>query len=297
MAYGKWGSRELTIGSDLDLVTVYDAPENAQSDGPRKLAAPGYYMRLTQRLVTALNTMTGEGRLFDVDLRLRPHGEDGPVAAHIRSIEEYLGDNAWTWELMALTRARAAVGDEPLIERIEDVRRRAIAAAQGRDGLLADVASMRRRIAAAKPARGDWDVRGRRGGMVDADFVAQGLTLALGGAGGLAAARGPAAQLAALAEVPDAPDLPFAELAEAARFWLEAQWLLRLVGFDPAEAADIPHPAIQATVAAALGAPDYPAVCRRRDEIAANVAAAFDIAIGTATSDAEPTNEARSMPP
>lgn len=275
MAYGKWGSRERTIGSDLDLVAIYDAPENAQSDGGRPLAAPVYYMRLTQRLSTAMTTPTGEGRLFEVDMRLRPTGDDGPIAVHVDSLKQYLATNVWTWELMALSRARFAIGDPGLGARLEEIRLEAMRDAAARENVLGDAAAMRIRIASAKPAGGPWDVRRRDGGMVDVEFIAQGLALVHGDKPDVAAARRPGDQFAALGAVGALDEATATFLARASRFWLEAQWLIRLMGHDESVGAELRHPDAQATFAAALGQPDYSALVAEREDIASQAKAVF----------------------
>lgn len=275
MAYGKWGSRELSIGSDLDLVAVYDAPEGAASTGARSLPAPVYYMRLTQRLSTALSTQTGEGRLFDVDLRLRPNGEDGPIAVQLESYRRYLTGDAWTWELMALTRARFAAGDADLGARLEAARCDGLAAAAERPDLMQDVHAMRLRLAQAKKSAGPWDVRRRDGGMIDVEFIAQGLALANGGATAIQAARRPQDQLCAVRDTALAGRPDAGLLAEAARFWLEAQWVVRLIGLDEATDDTGLHVESRATFAKALGEDSYEALVKNREAIAERVRTAY----------------------
>ena len=285
IAYGKWGSQELTIGSDLDLVAVYSATDSAQSDGDRPLAAPVYFMRLTQRLVTALTASTGEGRLFEVDMRLRPNGDDGPIATHIDGYRRYLEDSAWTWELMALSRARAAIGDASLIEMVEEIRLKALQGAPNRPNLLADVAAMRLRVAAVKQAGGPWDIRRRAGGLVDAEFIAQGLTLLHGANPLIAAKRRPADQLQALSDITTGSVL---NVPNAAGFWLESQWLLRLLGHDEAAGLEIKHPDIQLTMAQALGEAGYDDLVIRRESVAACVKDAYDhVLSGHAVADSD----------
>ena len=111
LAMGKLGGRELTASSDIDIILIYDFDEAAtQSDGARPLAPQQFYARLTQRLITALSAATAEGALYEVDMRLRPSGQQGPVATQLKSFVEYQTSTAWTWEHMALTRARAISG-------------------------------------------------------------------------------------------------------------------------------------------------------------------------------------------
>src|SRR5262249_42015774 len=112
LALGKLGGREMTAASDLDLILVYDHDENAaQSNGARPLRGSQYFARLTQRLVAALSAPTSEGRLYDVDFRLRPSGNSGPLASRLPAFVAYQRSEAWTWEHMALTRARVMSGD------------------------------------------------------------------------------------------------------------------------------------------------------------------------------------------
>ena len=107
LAMGRLGSREMTASSDLDLILLYDFdPEHPDSDGERSLHGAQYFARFTQRLISAFTTRTNYGVLYEVDMRLRPSGRAGPVASHIDSFAEYQDREAWTWEHMALTRAR-----------------------------------------------------------------------------------------------------------------------------------------------------------------------------------------------
>src|SRR5690606_38415144 len=111
IAFGRLGSREMTAGSDLDLIVVYDHdPEAGGSDGTRPLAPSQYYARLTQRLVAALSAPTAEGVAYEVDLRLRPSGRAGPLATRFAAFEDYQLNEAWTWEHMAMSRGRAIAG-------------------------------------------------------------------------------------------------------------------------------------------------------------------------------------------
>src|SRR5690606_7771862 len=113
---GSLGARQLNARSDLDLIVIYDAAGADSSDGPKPLAARPYYARLTQAMITAVSAPTAEGRLYEVDMRLRPSGRQGPVATSIQSFRDYQMSEAWTWEHLALTRARvvACAGDQGL---------------------------------------------------------------------------------------------------------------------------------------------------------------------------------------
>ncbi|MGE3944029.1 MAG: glutamine-synthetase adenylyltransferase, partial [Alphaproteobacteria bacterium] len=178
VAMGRLGSREMTLASDLDLLLLYDAPEDASgSTGPRPLAVSTYYARLSQRLISAITAPTAEGRLYEVDMRLRPSGESGPIASSLSAFAQYQRDSAWTWEHMALTRARPIAGDPALCERVAAAIRTALTRKRDPERLLLDVADMRRRIADAHPAPSPWDLRHRAGGLVDLEFTVQYLLL------------------------------------------------------------------------------------------------------------------------
>lgn len=180
LGMGSLGAGRLNSGSDLDLILIYDAAGVENSSGPRPLAARPYYARLTQAMVTALSAQTAEGRLYEVDVRLRPSGRQGPVATAIESFRTYQESEAWTWEHLALTRARVLAGDPGLGAEVEAFRRAVLAAkGQGAD-VLADVADMRRRLSEAKPGAGGWDAKFGPGRMMDIELLAQ--TLALQGA-------------------------------------------------------------------------------------------------------------------
>jgi glutamate-ammonia-ligase adenylyltransferase len=177
VALGKAGSREMMAGSDLDLMLVYDHPAGAgESSGRVKLAPGPYFGRAAQALVAALTVPTRDGKLYDVDMRLRPSGGKGPVAVSLPAFEKYHRESAWTWERLALTRARVVAGPKGLSARVTAAIRAAIL--QGDPaGVLADTAAMRRRLLAELPPQGVWDVRMRRGGLLEVEFLAQALQL------------------------------------------------------------------------------------------------------------------------
>ena len=178
VALGKLGAREMTSGSDLDLVFLYDSPSlESVSTGQRPLPATAYFARLSQRLLAALAAKTAEGPLFQVDLRLRPSGTSGPVATSLAGFRRYHRERSWTWEKMALTRARVVAGPPAFAARIADTLRAALAAPRDPDRLLLDVAEMRARIDREKPGAGIWRVKYVRGGLVDLEFLAQYLLL------------------------------------------------------------------------------------------------------------------------
>jgi len=186
VALGKLGSRELTVTSDLDLIFVYDVPageaseeswNSRLSDGAKPLAPIHYYARLAQRLINGITAPTGEGRLFEVDMRLRPSGNQGAIASSIEGFRRYQMESAWTWEHMSLTRARVVSGAPALARRIEDVLREILTRRRDPAKLVADVLDMRGRIAQQHPGDQFWDIKYRRGGMLDVEFIAQFLQL------------------------------------------------------------------------------------------------------------------------
>jgi len=178
MALGKLGGRQMTVSSDLDLVFLYDVEEGSeQSDGKKPLAPSHYYARLAQRTINALTALTPEGGLYAIDMRLRPSGNAGPIATSLPGFRLYHQRDAWTWEQMALTRARVVVGEADFAARIEATIRDILTAPRDPDTLLVDVASMRNRIDKEFPAKSLWDLKYLRGGLVDLDFLAQFLQL------------------------------------------------------------------------------------------------------------------------
>ncbi len=178
LAMGRLGSREMTASSDLDLILLYDFDEDApDSDGERSLHGAQYFARFTQRLISAFTTRTNYGVLYDVDMRLRPSGRAGPVASRIDSFADYQEREAWTWEHMALTRARVISSSPAFRKRIEDVIRSVLTRPRDPASTAGDVADMRRAIALEKGEDDVWDLKLAAGGLVDIDFIAQYLQL------------------------------------------------------------------------------------------------------------------------
>ena len=178
LGLGKLGSREMSATSDLDLIFVYDIPPDLEaSDGPQPLSPIQYYTRLSQKIVTALTAHTNEGALYEVDMRLRPSGRAGPLANSLEGFETYHAQSAWTWEHMALTRARVIHGPPGLVDRLAGIIKTTLCRPRDPDALVRDVADMRDRIARQAPARSAWDFKHLPGGLFDIDFVAQYLAL------------------------------------------------------------------------------------------------------------------------
>jgi glutamate-ammonia-ligase adenylyltransferase len=178
LALGKLGGREMTAASDLDLIIVYDFDEqHPQSDGARPLYGGQYFARVTQRLVSALAAPTSFGALYSVDMRLRPSGRSGPVATMIGSFESYQENEAWTWEHLALTRARVVSGAPAFAARVETVIRDVLCRSRDAETIAAEVVEMRAAIAAEKGDDERWNLKYVAGGLIDLEFIAQYLQL------------------------------------------------------------------------------------------------------------------------
>ena len=169
----------MTASSDLDLIVIYDFDaEHPNSDGKRPLYGAQYFARLTQRLISALTVQTNYGVLYEVDMRLRPSGRSGPLATHIDGFVGYQDREAWTWEHMALTRARvvSALAGIRRADRSRDPRR-AVRRKRDAAAVAADVVEMRAAIAEEKGDADPWDLKYAAGGLVDIEFIAQYLQL------------------------------------------------------------------------------------------------------------------------
>jgi [glutamine synthetase] adenylyltransferase / [glutamine synthetase]-adenylyl-L-tyrosine phosphorylase len=176
LGMGSLGAGRLNAMSDLDLIVIYDpgdAGESDMSDGKRPLATRPYYARLTQALITAISAPMAQGRLYEVDMRLRPSGSQGPVATSLVSFTAYQRDQAWTWEHLALTRARPVAGAQGLMQDIEALRQEILTSKRDKAQVLRDVADMRARIAAAKAPANMWDAKTGPGRMQDIELTAQ----------------------------------------------------------------------------------------------------------------------------
>ncbi|NOX39958.1 MAG: glutamine-synthetase adenylyltransferase [Alphaproteobacteria bacterium] len=183
LGMGSLGARSLTASSDLDLIVIYDPAGVEFSDGKKPLAASTYFARLTQALVTALSSPMSEGQLYEVDMRLRPSGRKGPVATAFSGFVSYQQTEAWTWEHLALTRARVVAGGQALGQKVEDFR--CVILGQTRDPArtLNDVSDMRARLASASDAArlGDiWEAKQGPGRMLDIEMLAQAAALLTG---------------------------------------------------------------------------------------------------------------------
>ena len=263
VALGKAGSREMTAASDLDLMTVYEAPPEAATDA-KGWAAGVFYSRLTQRLIAALSAHTAEGRLYEVDMRLRPGASKGPVSLRLSAVAEYYAQEADTWEFMALTRARVVWSDDPefaarTTATLEAILRRP------RPGIdvAADARRMRDLMARERPGQGPWDLKLAPGGQVDAEFVAQVRQLA-------SAAQGGPLTVSTLAALKDDP-----ALAEA---WRLQQALNQVLGaaFDEKPDPQGEPEGLRALLATAGGCKTFGQLEKRLATVRKRARAAFE---------------------
>ncbi|GIL02807.1 MAG: glutamate-ammonia-ligase adenylyltransferase [Alphaproteobacteria bacterium] len=239
LGMGRLGSRELTFGSDLDLILLYDhAPDAEFSDGPKPLAVSQYFMRLGQRLIAAMSAPTAEGVIYELDFRLRPSGNAGPLATHFDAFVKYQGSEAWTWERQALTRARPLAGSPALCERAEQAIRDVLSTPIEPARLHKDVCQMRALIDKEKATDNPFEVKTARGGLIDVEFLAQWALLRAGLASGSERPTSVAAMLVAAGPDLIPPD-DRETLSRALSLFNDVLQLLRLCiddGFDPATA-------------------------------------------------------------
>jgi glutamate-ammonia-ligase adenylyltransferase len=280
--WGKLGGREMAATSDLDLIVVYDPPSGLDATpGPSAISIETWATRVTQRLVTALSAQTGEGAIYETDLQLRPSGNAGPVAVRLSAFRDYYSQNAWTWELMALTRLRPIAGDPAVMAALEDARREALSQPRDRDALRADAADMRLRLTRERPGRGDWDLKLSPGGLVDLEFIAQ--TCALAEAPG-AARPGTLDTLRALADAGVLDPGEAAGLEDAGQLMLDLRQVLAVAvagRFDPESASR----GLARLVARAAHAPDLAVAQRRLEAARSRVGAAFARHVGRAATE------------
>ncbi len=277
LGFGKLGGREMTAASDLDLVIIYDAPDGAVSNGPRQLEPSEYCARLTQRLISTLSAPTARGVAFEIDLRLRPSGNKGPVALALWSFLAYQENEAETWEQMALLRARPVAGDPAFCGRIATELARLGARRRDCARILADISQMRSLIAREKGDDQPLDFKIGKGGLVDIEFIAQALALThAADAQGLISPSTAevlaAAKDAMLLDLNDA-----AILIDAWRDWTSLSQASRSWFGELAE----PVPASQMRrLAAVLGLPDARSLSARIAELRMSVRACFEKIVG-----------------
>ncbi len=278
IALGKAGSAEMTAASDLDLIVVYNAPEGAVSDA-KGWWAETFYGRFTHRLISALSAQTGEGGLYEVDMKLRPFGSDGSIASPLSGMGDYYENHAETWEFMALTRARVvwATSDqmgETVGRLIEGVLRRP----RDTKKTAADVRAMRKLMEEERAPFGLWDLKLCRGGLVDIEFAAQFLQLVGAGRGGpLTPHTGSA--LAACREAGLADAMALLTLEQAWTLQQDVTQLLKVAIPDTADPSSEPA-GLKALLARAGKARDFRALAAKLKRERAAARAAYEQVVG-----------------
>jgi glutamate-ammonia-ligase adenylyltransferase len=279
LGMGKLGSRELTAGSDVDLILLYDHDEDAEeSDGDKPLAPSHYYTRMTQRLIAAVSAPTAEGVLYELDLRLRPSGNKGPVATHIDAFKKYQRQEAWTWEHMALARARAIGGDAALCAEVEAEVAALIALPRDAGRVKAEASEMRALIEKEKSPRDLWDIKLIAGGLIDLEFIAQVAVIT----GQVEAGRrvtGTAEILSHLAPDFAEPDVR-QELCDAYQLYLALTQMTRLCLTGAFERDDVP-PGLSDLLLAVTDLPDFGVLEAHLKETSRKVRKDFDLLLRT----------------
>lgn len=268
LGLGRLGGGALTHASDLDIIYLFTGETGRESDGDRPLGGTHYFNRLAQRVSAALSVPTAHGALYEIDTRLRPQGTQGPLAASVESFAKYQREAAWTWEHMALTRARVLIGSDEARRGLDAVVSSVLGQERDPAVLRSDVLKMRREMAQHKVPAGPLDAKLLRGGLVDLEFVVH--FLQLRDRTGFSPDLGQACAALAVA------DLVPPELIEAHDFLTRLLVSGRLLATDLSE----PPPAAAQALAQACGCEDFPALLRHlreaRQEVAAAWALAFD---------------------
>nr|WP_314442928.1 bifunctional [glutamine synthetase] adenylyltransferase/[glutamine synthetase]-adenylyl-L-tyrosine phosphorylase [uncultured Sphingomonas sp.] len=265
VALGRFGGKALTDASDLDLIFLFDAPEGARSDGARPLGATDYFNRLASRMVAGLSVQTAAGPLYDVDTRLRPQGEQGMLAVSLEAFAGYQRGEAWTWEHLALCRARPLAGDSAFQGKVAALIRSLLLEPRNASKVSADAAAMRAEMARHKPPSGPLDVKLGPGGLVDLEFAVHVLQLTTG----IGLDPRLEVALAALVEAGLIDAGADRDLRLLSRFLV----VLRLV--VPGSAAEVPT-ASQALVASLCGQADWNGLMTSLDEARARIAARWE---------------------
>lgn len=269
LALGRFGGGALTHASDLDLIFLFTGDYLAESDGEKPLGAVTYYNRLAQRVIAALSVATAAGALYEVDTRLRPSGTQGPIAVSLDGFAKYQREDAWTWEHMALTRARPVFGSPAARGAVQAVIDAVLNGDRVQRDIPADARKMRDEMAAHKPAKGPLDAKLLPGGLVDLEFAIHTCQL-VHRTGFDPHLPGAIAALAGQGLLP-------AALGDAHDFLTRLLVTLRLVAPD----ARPPASATRPVVAHAVGAPDWDGVVASLDAHRQEVASAWAAQAGT----------------
>ena len=280
VALGKLGAQEMTFESDLDLLFVADVRDDQeQTSGPRPIEARRFYARAAQRLIEALRSRSASGRLYDVDLRLRPSGESGPLVTTLAAFRDYHTGAAWTWEHMALLRAGVVCGDPATAAAVEAQIREILTRPRDPARLREDVAQMRARVATEYPSQDPFELKYVRGGLMDLEYVAQYLQLRHAHEAPQVLAGGTAGAFEALAGAGVLAADEGSFLAGAARMQRALQALLRLTWKEGVAVGETPD-ALRGKLTAAVECADFDALEAKLRDTQAAAFAAFRRIIG-----------------
>ncbi|MEL6878035.1 MAG: glutamine-synthetase adenylyltransferase, partial [Pseudomonadota bacterium] len=268
LGLGRLGGGALTHASDLDIIYLFSGDFNGESDGERPLGATLYFNRLASRISAALSVPTAQGALYEVDTRLRPQGNQGPLAVSLEAFAKYQREAAWTWEHMALARARVLAGSDTAREKLGRIVGGVLRQQRDPKKLRENVLNMREEMAQHKPARGPLDVKLLRGGLVDYEFLIHFLQLR----DGVGLEPDFAAALPMLVERGAIPSELIAAYDLMTRI-LVAGRLLAPDGKEPPQAA-------ARSLARACQAQDYQDLLRALGEARHEVAKAWDAILG-----------------
>jgi glutamate-ammonia-ligase adenylyltransferase len=271
-------------GSDLDLMFIYDHPaEVTESRGGRTLPASQWFVRAVQACIAALTAPGPEGQMYALDMRLRPSGNKGPIAVSLEAFKRYHAQDAWTWERMALTRARVVAGPPTLRRRVNEAIEAAIARPQKPAQIRTNATAMRARMDRDLRAHGPWDVKLRPGGLIDVEFIAQVQQLIHIRDRGFQRSQTTHIALQRLAKAGALTESDAALLIEAEHLWRTIQGMLRIT-VGQVKSAELPAassaPLLQATAAAGVRAVDTDALLHQSDLIAQQVRTLFERYVG-----------------
>jgi glutamate-ammonia-ligase adenylyltransferase len=268
LGLGRFGGGALTHASDLDIIYLFSGGQGGESDGSRPVGETLYFNRLAQRVSAALSVPTAQGALYEVDTRLRPQGTQGPLAVSIDSFARYQRESAWTWEHMALTRARVLYGPPAAREELDRIIAEVLRRQRDPAVLRGDVLRMRAEMAAHKPAKGVLDAKLARGGLVDLEFLVHYLQLRerTGFDTHLEIAIGELVQAKLLPE----------DIVEAHRLMTRLLVAARLLAPD----LHPPEPAAAQALAEACGQPDFAALLQAFAAARQSVARAWHDSFG-----------------
>jgi glutamate-ammonia-ligase adenylyltransferase len=284
VAMGKAGGREMMAGSDLDLMFIYDHPADAtESRGARSLPASQWFVRAVQACIASLTAQGPEGQMYELDMRLRPSGNKGPLAVSLRGFQHYHEWDAWTWERMALTRARVVAGPADMRRRVTLAIEAAIRRQQEPEQIRTNAVTMRTRMARDLRPHGPWDVKLRPGGLIDIEFIAQVLQLVQVRDAGFHTSQTTHLALRRLGEAGAIAKSDARVLIGAERLWRTIQGMLRMT-VGRVEVASVPHasalPLLRAAAKVGVSAVDAEDLLRKSEDIARQVRMLFERYVG-----------------